>query len=168
MEIAILFYAFAALTVVSGFVVVFSRSLIYAAFSLLFTFLGVAGLYVLLSADFVAVAQIMVYIGGILVLMVFGVMLTRNVTDVEIKSGTLSTLPAVVIVGIVLGTLTRVFLNATWTSNSTMPDIPGTTMEIGELLLTTFIMPFEVAGILLLAAIMGAAFIARRQEGPWT
>ncbi len=167
MEIAILFYVFAALAVVSGFVVVFSRSVIHAAFSLLFTFLGVAGLYVLLNADFVAVAQIMVYIGGILILMVFGVMLTRKATDVEVQSGTLKTIPALIVVGIVLGTLTHVFTRATWPSSSTMPDIQGTTLEIGELLLTTFIMPFEVVGILLLAAIMGAAFIARREEGPW-
>ncbi len=164
MEIAILFYVFAALTVLSGFVVVFSRSVIYAAFSLLFTFLGVAGIYVLLSADFVAVAQIMVYIGGILILMVFGVMLTRNATDAEVQTATMKTLPALVIVGVLLGTLTHVFTRATWANSSTVPEIPGTTLELGELLLTTFIMPFELAGILLLAAIMGAAFIARRQE----
>jgi NADH-quinone oxidoreductase subunit J len=164
MEIVILFYVFAALTILSGFVVVFSRSVIYAAFSLLFTFLGVAGLYVLLLADFVAVAQIMIYIGGILILLVFGVMLTRKVTDVELQSGNLKTLPALIIVGIVLGTLIHAFTGATWAQSSFMPDIPGSAMEIGELLLTTFIVPFELAGILLLAAIMGAAYIARRQE----
>lgn len=164
MEIAILFYVFAALAVISGFVVVFSRSVIYAAFSLLFTFLGVAGLYVLLSADFVAVAQIMVYIGGILILMVFGVMLTRKATDAEVQAPTMKTIPALIIVGLVMGTLVNVFTSATWPTSGMMPDIDGTTLEIGELLLTTFIMPFELAGILLLAAIMGAAFIARRQE----
>jgi NADH-quinone oxidoreductase subunit J len=164
MEIAILFYVFAALAVISGFVVVFSRSVIYAAFSLLFTFLGVAGLYVLLHADFVAVAQIMVYIGGILILMVFGVMLTRKATDAEVQTATMKTLPALIIVGIVLGTFVHVFTSATWPVAGMTPDIDGTTLEIGELLLTTFIMPFELAGILLLAAIMGAAFIARRQE----
>jgi NADH-quinone oxidoreductase subunit J len=164
MEIAILFYVFAALAVISGFVVVFSRSVIYAAFSLLFTFLGVAGLYVLLSADFVAVAQIMVYIGGILILMVFGVMLTRKATDAEVQTTTVKTLPALILVGLLLGTLVDVFTSATWPTSGMMPDIDGTTLEIGELLLTTFIMPFELAGLLLLAAIMGAAFIARRQE----
>ena len=100
MEMTILFYVFAVLTVVSAFAVVFARSLIYSAFSLLFTFMGVAGLYVLLSADFIAVAQIMVYIGGILILLVFGVMLTRHVTDVEIRSSTIRTLPATVVVGL--------------------------------------------------------------------
>jgi len=162
MEMTILFYVFAALTVVSAFAVVFARSLIYSAFSLLFTFMGVAGLYVLLSADFIAVAQIMVYIGGILILLVFGVMLTRQVTDVEIRSGTLRTLPATVVVGLALGTLIVIFIRTKWMQVQTIPDIEGTTMELGELLLTTFVLPFEVAGILLLVAVMGAALIARR------
>ena len=162
MEMTILFYVFAVLTVVSAFAVVFARSLIYSAFSLLFTFMGVAGLYVLLSADFIAVAQIMVYIGGILILLVFGVMLTRRVTDVEIRSGTIRMLPATVVVGLALGTLIVIFTRTTWMQVQTIPDIEGTTMELGELLLTTFVLPFEVAGILLLVAVMGAALIARR------
>jgi NADH-quinone oxidoreductase subunit J len=164
MELTILFYVFAALTVGSAFVVVFSRSLIYSAFSLLFTFMGVAGLYVLLSADFIAVAQIMVYIGGILILLVFGVMLTRNATDVEIRAGTVKTLPALIVAGVAIGTLVNVFTQADWLQVQRMPDIEGTTLEIGELLMTTFILPFEVAGILLLVAVMGAALIARREE----
>ena len=87
----IVFYVFAVITVVSAFVVVFSRNIMYAAFSLLFTFFGVAGLYVLLSADFLAVTQILIYVGGILVLLLFGVMLTNNVVSVDIKTGTLNT-----------------------------------------------------------------------------
>lgn len=158
----ILFYVFALLTVGSAFAVVFARSLIYSAFSLLFTFMGVAGLYVLLSADFIAVAQIMVYIGGILILLVFGVMLTRQVTDVEIRSGTFRTLPATIVVGVALGTLIVIFTQTKWMQVHTIPDIEGTTMELGELLMTTFVLPFEVAGILLLVAVMGAALIARR------
>ncbi|HOJ03386.1 MAG TPA: NADH-quinone oxidoreductase subunit J [Bacteroidota bacterium] len=162
METVVLFYVFAALAVISGLVVVFSRNIIYAAFSLLFTFLGMAGLYVLLSADFVAVAQIMVYVGGILILLVFGVMLTRKVTDVEAQATAKTSWPSVVLVGLLLGTLMNVLTKAEWRSVDSVPDIAGTTMELGELLMTTYIMPFEVAAILLLVAIMGAALIARR------
>ncbi|MBN1446830.1 MAG: NADH-quinone oxidoreductase subunit J [Bacteroidetes bacterium] len=164
MEMTILFYVFAALTVVSAFVVVFARSLIYSAFSLLFTFMGVAGLYVLLSADFIAVAQIMVYIGGILILLVFGVMLTRQATDVEISASTLRIVPASAIVWLTLATLILVFYRTQWTEVRVLPSIEGTTMELGELLMTTYVLPFEVAGILLLVTVMGAALIARRQE----
>jgi NADH-quinone oxidoreductase subunit J len=164
MELTILFYVFAALTLLPAFVVVFSRSLIYAAFSLLFTFLGVAGLYVLLSADFLAVAQIMVYIGGIMILLVFGVMLTKQATDVEVSTGIMKTLPALIIVGFALGTLIMVVTGAQWMQGGAMPQVEGTALELGELLMTTFVLPFEVAGILLLVAVMGAALIARKPK----
>ncbi|MEK6571394.1 MAG: NADH-quinone oxidoreductase subunit J, partial [Bacteroidota bacterium] len=72
----IVFYVFALVTVVSAFVVVFSKNIVHSAFSLLFTFFGVAGLYVLLNADFLAVTQLLIYVGGILILLLFGVMLT--------------------------------------------------------------------------------------------
>src|ERR1043165_5263419 len=93
----LVFYVFAAITLVSGGLVVFSRNIIYSAFSLLFTFFGVAGIYVLLNADFLAVAQVLIYVGGILVLLLFGVMLTNKVIDVEMKSGTMHALPASII-----------------------------------------------------------------------
>src|SRR4029450_3059688 len=83
---AISFYIFAAITVGSAAVVVLARSLIYNAFALLFTFFGVAGLYVLLGADFLAATQLLIYVGGILVLLLFGVMLTHKLYDLDLKS----------------------------------------------------------------------------------
>lgn len=164
MEITILFYVFAALTIIPAFVVVFSRSLIYAAFSLLFTFMGVAGLYVLLSADFIAVAQIMVYIGGILILLVFGVMLTKSAIDVDVQSSVAKTIPATIVVAVSMATMLLVLLPVQWMESGYQPEIAGTSLELGELLMTSFILPFEVAGILLLVAVMGAALIARKPK----
>ena len=83
---AIVFYVFAAVTVASAAIVVLARSLIYSAFALLFTFFGVAGLYVLLGADFLAATQLLVYVGGILVLLLFGVMLTHKLYDLDLRS----------------------------------------------------------------------------------
>ena len=91
----IIFYAFAILTIVSAVGVVFSRSIVYAAFSLLFTFFGVAALYVLLAADFLAITQILLYVGGILVLVVFGIMLTSRANRREVKKGLVSVAPSV-------------------------------------------------------------------------
>ena len=82
----IIFYLFAVTTIVSGFLVVSSKNIVHSAFYLLFTFFGVTGLYALLGADFIAVVQVMVYIGGILILIIFGVMLTNRITDVDRKS----------------------------------------------------------------------------------
>ncbi len=159
---SIAFYIFAAITVVSAFVVVFTRNIMYAAFSLLFTFVGVAGLYVLLHADFLAVTQILIYVGGILVLLLFGVMLTNNVVSVDIKTGTLNTIPALVAAAAVFGSLAVAFFK-TWGQIAEPATAPtATTRAIGELLMTGYALPFEVASVVLLAALLGAALMARR------
>ena len=83
----IIFYIFALVTILSAYLVVTVRNIVYSAFSLLFTLFGIAGLYALLGADFVAIVQLIVYVGGILILMIFGVMLTNKITNVQIKTG---------------------------------------------------------------------------------
>lgn len=156
------FFLFALITVVSAFIVVFSRSIVYAAFSLLFTLFGVAGLYVLLQADFLAVTQVLIYVGGILVLLLFGVMLTNKVVNVELKTGTIHTIPALILVAIVAGTFAGLFYS-TWKG----AEAPATTLQttikpIGELLMTGYLLPFEIASVILLIALIGAAMMARR------
>jgi NADH-quinone oxidoreductase subunit J len=158
----IAFYLFALITIVSAGIVVFSKNVVYSAFSLLFTFLGVAGIYVLLQADFVAVAQVMVYVGGILILMIFGVMLTRRAVNVEIVTRAFQGVPAAIIVGVLLGVAILIVTKADWLLAPQMDQIKGTSIDIGALLMTDYLLPFEVAGLLLLVAIMGAAMIARR------
>ncbi len=160
----ICFYLFAAISLVSAAIVVFSRNIVHSAFALLFTFCGVAGIYVLLSADFLAVTQILIYVGGILVLIIFGVMLTNRVVDVDIKTGTLQTLPASIIVALLAGTLCGVFYVTDWNTVRETPSMATTTYGLGELFMTTYALPFEVASIVLLVALVGAAMIARRDK----
>ena len=81
---AVFFYLFAALIVGSALLVVLLRNIVRSAFALFFTLFGVAGIYILLGADFVGVTQVLIYIGGVLILIVFGVMLTHNVYSVDI------------------------------------------------------------------------------------
>ncbi len=159
----IVFYVFALITLVSGFIVVFSRNIIYSAFSLLFTFFGVAGLYVLLSADFLAVTQLLIYVGGILILLLFGVMLTSRVIDVQLKTGTLQVFPAVVLVASLAGVLCGIYWVTDWKVHPG-GDVVSTAPKLGEMLMTTYLLPFEVASIVLLVALMGAVMIARRER----
>lgn len=162
----IIFYFFAIITIGSAAVVVFSKNIVYAAFALLFTFFGVAGLYVLLNSDFLAITQLLVYVGGILVLILFGVMLTNRTLSVEIKVKSLNIIPALIIMALLMGTLGGFFYVTDWfvgkqggaiTMNSTAPNI-------GNALITTHVFPFEVASIILLVAIVGAAYIARKDS----
>jgi NADH-quinone oxidoreductase subunit J len=162
----IVFWFFAILTIGSACVVVFSRNMIYAVFSLLFTFFGVAGIYVLLNADFLAVTQIMIYIGGILVLLIFGIMLTSNITGVDIKSGQTGKIQMffagifslIIIVGLIF-----IALTTKWYSAVPSAEVNSTIELIGKSLLTNYLLAFESASVLLLIAIIGAALIARRK-----
>jgi len=102
---AIIFYIFAVIILASATFVVLSRNIVRAAFALLFTLMGVAAFYALLMADFLAITQLLVYVGGILVLLLFGVMLTNRQISVDIKTGTMQTVPAVFLVSALAGTL---------------------------------------------------------------
>src|SRR5271168_2464984 len=95
----VIFYALAALTVGSSMLVAFSRNIVHSTFSLLGAFMGVVGIYILLAADFVAMVQLLVYVGGILVVTLFAVMLTQGIADVTVSNRTVGTVPALVTVG---------------------------------------------------------------------
>jgi NADH-quinone oxidoreductase subunit J len=157
----IIFYLFAAITLVSAFFVVTFRSIVYSAFFLLFTFFGVAGIYVILGADFVAMVQLIVYVGGILILILFGVMLTNKIANVQIKSGTSQVIPAAIGVGLFAGILTASLVNTPWRIIDTSPFLP-TTQGLGLMLISEYGVIFELLGILLLIALIGAASLARK------
>ena len=159
----LIFYLFAIITIVSAVIVVNARNIVHAAYSLLLTFFGGSGIYVLLGADFLAIVQIMVYVGGILILLLFGVMLTNKITNVEIRSGSFQVLPAVIGLAAFAAILFGVMTSTNWKSQSF--DIPNTTsFDLGKLLISEYILVFELLGILLLVALIGAASIARRDK----
>jgi NADH-quinone oxidoreductase subunit J len=188
----ILFYLFGAITLLSAMVTVFSKSLVYSAFSLVFTFFGVAGMYVLLNADFLAITQLLVYVGGILILLIFGVMLTNRITTMDIRSSAGARIPAgligigllVAIGGVIMRTkwithLDKPWAMSPWGQDANMKVLgplqgsaaelargqgsQGTSMEIGKLFLTDYLLPFEVVSVVLLIALIGAAMIARKE-----
>src|SRR5437867_3572665 len=158
-----IWYFFAALTVLSAAVVVFSRSLIYSAFALLFTFFGVAALYVFLGADFLAATQLVIYVGGILILLLFGVMLTHKLYDLDLKTETFQFFPGLFVASTVFLTLFGVIVKTSWYSRGERALSP-TTKEIGNLFMKEYILPFEVASIFLLIALIGAAMLVRRRR----
>ena len=165
MDLSTLVFALIALvTVGSAAVVVFSNRLIHAVFALLFTFFGTAGLYVFLGAEFVAGAQVMIYVGGILVLMVFGVMLTNRIYDMRILAERVNFKRSVVVVGIGFALLTGIMIKTPWNVVEGATPV-SSTAGIGSLLMTSYLLPFEVVAMLLLAALIGASMLASGSEG---
>lgn len=159
-----IFYLFAAVTVFSAAFVVFSKNVIYSAFSLLFTFFGAAALYVFLSADFIAVTQVVVYVGGILVLLLFGVMFTNKVMGTQLKSDVMHLLPGTILfLCFVAGVLYTFYTTNAWMPGEAM--LQGSVVErIGFETMSRYVLPFEMASILLLAALIGAAYLARYEK----
>jgi NAD(P)H-quinone oxidoreductase subunit 6 len=159
---ALIFYLLAVLTIGSALIVALSRNIVYSAFSLLGAFMGVAGLYALLAADFVAVIQILVYVGGILVLIVFAVMLTHRIDDVAVSNRSVGRLPAALIVGAV-GVIMGVGVVASrWAQKADVQVIP-TTYGIGNAFLGPYILPFELASVVLLVVLIGAVVVSRKE-----
>jgi NAD(P)H-quinone oxidoreductase subunit 6 len=156
------FYLIALITVVSAGMVAFSRNIIYSGFSLLGTFMGVAGIYVFLGADFVAAVQVLIYVGGILVLILFAVMLTHRITDVEITNRAAGRIPALIVVGILIYLLIETIRETPWVKAKEVV-YAATTAKIGDLFLSSYLLPFELASLVLLAALIGAVVLSRKE-----
>ena len=156
------FYLLAAITVGSALGVALSNSIVYSAFALMGTLLGVAAIFVLLGADFLGVIQLFVYVGGILVLTLFAVMLTHRISEVNVSNRAVGRLPALVLIGIAFGWMLWAARRAVWVVGD--PGAPApTTYGIGDALLTQYVLPFEIASIVLLAALIGAIVISRKE-----
>ena len=157
------FWIIVGITIGSAFMVVQSKSLLYSAYALLFTFVGVTGLYIFLWADFLAVVQIVVYIGGILILIIFGIMLTNKITSVNISHTSMQKSVGAIVVFGLIGVLGYMVLQTTWIvlANSEPAE---TTKAIGRLLMMEYLLPFEAASLLLLGALIGATTLSRKEN----
>jgi len=156
------FWMLAALTIGAALMVVAVRNLIHAVVFLIISFLGIAGLYVTLSADFVAVTQILIYVGAISILFLFAIMLTPRAS--RDNAETSLQLPGLVL-AVVLGfTGGAVAVTTDWPV-AARGGFATTAEAIGEALLDKYVLPFEIASVLLLVAMVGAIVLVR-PEGP--
>ncbi len=166
----ILFFLFAALTLLPAFAVALSKNIVRAAASLLFSLIGVAGLYFLLHAEFLAAVQLVVYVGGTLILMIFGIMLTSKSPAHTFNPSKTETLWASAIA--VAIAIPLIYLGLTTPFNTrTLPFTgPAATRpsveDLGFALLDphAFLLPFELLSILLLAVMIGAAYLAKSRR----
>lgn len=156
------FACLAGLTLGGALLAAFARRLIHAIFALLALFLGIAGLYVYLSADFLAAVQIILYAGGILVLLIFGVMLTHDVQDARLETTYTDLVPGVILSGGLFMALVNLVFKAPWPQRPVPPWAPTTT-SIGKAFVGEYLVAFEYASIVLLLAVIGATVIARKE-----
>ncbi len=154
------FIVLAIVTLVAAILTVTVRNVVHAALALVGTFFGVAGIYLLLEAEFLAVVQVLIYVGAISVLILFAIMLTRGLmqsthTSLNSQWG----VAALVCFALFLG-MAGVAVTGHWlvgTTPITVDMIP----DLGKLLVTSYVLPFEIISLLLLGALVGALVIAR-------
>ena len=153
------FYALAGLTVLSALMVVSLRNIFHAVLALVLSFVGVAGLYVTLNADFLAAIQVLIYAGAIAVLTLFAIFLTRNAMTQGNPPSRLQ-VPAFITGTLVFLVLSYVFVTTRWALGPSTP--PRFSPErLSEAMFVQFVFPFELAAVLLLVAMIGAIILAK-------
>lgn len=157
----IAFYGLAGITVIAALLVVSLRNIFHAVLALVVSFAGVSGLYITLSAGFLAAVQILIYLGAIAVLTLFAVFMTRNAMSQGNPPGRLQG-PALIAAALVFVTMAYVFLRTNWESGEGTGAGPEV---LAAALFTTYALPFELASVLLLIAMIGAIALAR-EPGP--
>ena len=158
-----IFYVVAAVTVLGALGVVLSRNVIHSALFLIVSLLAVAGVFILLAAEFLAIVQVLVYGGAVTILILFAMMLTR-VRDMP-RALTGPQWPFAALAGAMIGGISiAAVLGTEWpgeTNEATVVSIE----EIGEVLFTVWAVPFEIASLVLIVALLGAIILARGEEG---
>jgi NADH-quinone oxidoreductase subunit J len=167
----ILFLLFAGLTCASAWAIVVSQNIVRIAVYLLLTLCGVAGVYFLLHAELLAAVQLIVYVGGTLILIVFGVMLTSRSPFLQLRARKWEVALGVVLGLVIAGTLLLALAHTKLGPGSAGPAAEAVSgagdyrrvETIGKALLSGYVMPFEAAGVLLLVVMIAAAYMARRR-----
>jgi len=159
----------AALVTASAMGVVLLTNIVYSAFLLGFTFLGIAGMYLLLNADFVAAAQVLIYVGAVNVLILFAIMLVNKRQEYKpLKLGNLrNAIAGLVCLGL-FGLLLVTVTTVPWNVTTRIAPLPSSTVAIAQHFFTDYLLPFELASVLLLVALVGAIVLARREFVPDT
>ena len=162
------FYCFASCAVIGAFLLAFLPKLVQSAFSLVLTLFGVAGLYWTLGADFLGAVQLLVYVGGIMILILYGIMLTP-------KEQTRWTLTRLLIPGLLCAAPVAVLVHLAYKglvaatglgSTADLPPPTATTKAFGTMFLEReqYLIPFELASVVLLIALVGSVYLARRRR----
>lgn len=161
----IAFAVLAAITILSALLVVSLKNIIRSALFLALSFVGVAGLYVLLNAEFLAAVQVLIYVGAITVLILFAIMLTQQIMTTRIRQTTDWFWPALAVALAMLATLITFFALPGYPAHRTPDALAGpTTMPLAQALLLPYLLPFELASVILLAALIGAIVIAKEEK----
>lgn len=161
----VIFMMIAAFTMAAALLTVLAPNIFHNAMGLVATFFGVAGIYILLEAEFLAVSQVLVYVGAIATLITFAIMLTRGMMQGRSASTNRQMLPTAILTGLLFFVIIGIQLNVAW-PNVGIELNPGEELiaDLGEMFVTSYLVPFELMAVLLLIALAGAIMLARDRD----
>ena len=157
------FQALAGVVCLCSLVTAVSTDIVRSAFALLGTFGGVAGLYAFMGADFLMATQLLIYVGGILVLILFAVLLTHKIKGLNVTNKSVGLPQGALLALIVAGLISKVAIETTWPLGPADAAPNPTSAKIGDAFLTDYLLPFELVSVVLLVALIGAVILARRE-----
>jgi NADH-quinone oxidoreductase subunit J len=161
----LLFFSLSALTIISALIVVFTRKPMYSVLSLIACFFTIAGHYILLHAQFLAITHIIVYAGAIMVLFLFVVMLLNLNTDSDQPKSSKLRIAAMIAAGMLFVTLLASLKATTFGEFAFPPPTDkGLVQHVGQRLFTDYLLPFEISSILFLSAMIGAVALSKKEK----
>lgn len=153
----VIFYLLSAFIIIFSFLAVSLKNILHSVLCLALALIGVAGIYILLNAEFLAAMQILIYVGAVVTLILFAIMLTHRLQDRSIRQTNALRFASSVICGLLLVVLALAISNSKFITHKE-------SLQLGASLLTTYLLPFEVISLILLAALVGAIVIAKGER----
>ncbi len=155
-------YAIFGITLLSALLAVTVRNIFHAALGLVFALLGVAGTYFVMHAEFLGAIQILLYVGAIVTLVIFAVMMTSKMGDTSIPTSNRQKIPVAIGIAILIGFLVRVMTHTAWPVKDNLTTVDA--VAIGKAFMGNYVLPFEIISIVLVVALIGAIVIARGDQ----
>ncbi|MEA2030819.1 MAG: NADH-quinone oxidoreductase subunit J [candidate division Zixibacteria bacterium] len=165
-QVGIVFWFLSFVILVSGFMVVSLKNIFHCALFLVLCLFSVAGIFILLEAEFLAAVQILIYVGAISILLIFAVMLTTNMATKKVSQSNENVAVGLFVsITFAMSAILLIDKTSVWRYRDQAQNISeGAIVALGKSLMTQFILPFEVVSVLLLAAMIGAIVLARRER----
>ncbi|MCL6456609.1 MAG: NADH-quinone oxidoreductase subunit J [Gorillibacterium sp.] len=157
------FILFAVLAIIGGIIMINSVKVVHMMMAVALTFLSLAGLYVMLNAEFVALVQVLIYAGAISILMMFGIMMTKHRDEEQKKPRSVHSIVTGIGIILLFGILWFAIQKAVF-PDARLAEGAGSSLEIGKLLMSKYAIPFELMSVLLTVALIGAIVVAKREE----
>ena len=156
-----IFYAIAGIIIVFALLSVTLRNIFHSALALIAALLGVAAVYIYLDAEFLALLQVLIYVGAIMTLIIFGIMMTLKISDKSLRQHNRQKFLSFLISGSMAALLISIFIRSNFKKACAIP-AQVSLQDIGRLLLTKYALPFEIISVILLAALIGAVVVSRK------